>query len=731
MRFGLSFPTYRVPGWTLRYVDYHAFKKLLKASRYQDVHESLLYELAKVETFYLTQSRELHRRTLELQQTDHGGLEKHIESPLDLLEALQKLCWFGYVNYVAFRRLLQKVNANETHSFQRLLEDQSFMHQTGCLQDLRTVEATLESQNGFQNSSNPSQVSDTGDNPRLSGASGWTATEHAGYRGHWRLMKSIAETNAPTSLSPEATNNDSGHILPSGPTWLARRSNSLDTTQGHILVNLGASNTRSGKAAVELRTTPWRNYDGLRRQTGFALEIDIVGGAGSSELVLLPMLEDVTNQPIVFISKIPQEAIVVFRLFRVQDYRRPRAFHIGSGVAILSTLKERLASKHESLVRDNTIPILAKATLDMIGSLTFSFLVVTPLEHPIVPSVATRGFWNQDGRTEIVGHRGSGANTTRKTNLLIGENTIQSFLSAVASGASCVEFDVQLTKDLAPVIFHDFLVMETGGDVPLHTLTRDQFLHLSRLQSFDSTPELDGRTGKPRQRSQSENGFHRDGSSDLRHRMEYTEEGIRNEIKGNLRGCSIQEPSTTLEELLVKLPESIAFNLELKYPMLWEAEDRSMDFFAMELNLFVDTILKLIYRLGGKRSITFSSFSPEVCILLSIKQQDYPILFISKAGSVPTGDVRAGSLQQAIHFAKAWDLAGIVMLSEVFVLCPRLLRYAKSKGLVCGSYGDLNDDPDCAKIQAEAGLDAIMVNRVHLISQTLHESSKSASFSLE
>lgn len=118
----------------------------------------------------------------------------------------------------------------------------------------------------------------------------------------------------------------------------------------------------------------------------------------------------------------------------------------------------------------------------------------------------------------------------------------------------------------------------------------------------------------------------------------------------------------------------------------------------MELNIFVDTILEMVYRLGAKRSITFSSFSPEVCIMLSIKQQDYPILFINKAGSVPTGDLRASNLQQAIHFVKAWHLAGIVMLSDVFVPCPRLLHYAKSAGLVCGSYGNLNDDPACAQV---------------------------------
>jgi hypothetical protein len=34
--------------------------------------------------------------------------------------------------------------------------------------------------------------------------------------------------------------------------------------------------------------------------------------------------------------------------------------------------------------------------------------------------------------------------------------------------------DVQLTKDHIPVIYHDFLVGETGIDVPVHTMTLEQ-----------------------------------------------------------------------------------------------------------------------------------------------------------------------------------------------------------------------------------------------------------------
>lgn len=40
----------------------------------------------------------------------------------------------------------------------------------------------------------------------------------------------------------------------------------------------------------------------------------------------------------------------------------------------------------------------------------------------------------------------------------IRENTIASLKKAAASGADLLEFDVQLSKDMVPVIYHDFYV---------------------------------------------------------------------------------------------------------------------------------------------------------------------------------------------------------------------------------------------------------------------------------
>jgi glycerophosphoryl diester phosphodiesterase len=48
-------------------------------------------------------------------------------------------------------------------------------------------------------------------------------------------------------------------------------------------------------------------------------------------------------------------------------------------------------------------------------------------------------------------------------------------------GAELKDSDVQLTKDHVPVIYHDFLVSETGTDSPMHTLTLDQVSHHDSL----------------------------------------------------------------------------------------------------------------------------------------------------------------------------------------------------------------------------------------------------------
>ncbi|KAL9038736.1 MAG: hypothetical protein Q9214_005163 [Letrouitia sp. 1 TL-2023] len=555
---------------------------------------------------------------------------------------------------------------------------------------------------------------------------GWSAKEHAAYRGYLSLAKLLAAPVLPKSLpfsSPAMAYNslpfltrDQEIDLGKSLEWEDYASRHNEKT--HLLITLGSPNTRDSRGAVALSPGTGSSLHQVSSDAGYTISVHAIAAAASNDTkgqLRLPVVGDMINDPWHFTTENIEHVKIVFTIF-ASDGEGDGQIKVGSAVALLQTLRHSLARNREGLARYYTIPILSKDTLGFFGTVTFGLVMVTsPPPRKYVTQVAKRGFWKEGGPTQVVGHRGSGANSAAHTTLQLGENTIQSYQSAVKLGASAVEFDVQLTKDLIPVIFHDFLVMEAGGDTPLYTLQLNQFQHLSEAQvpkndlpSMAETRYAERNTHlddfHPKLRSKSVGAYDESRYLDLTDRMKFTESAMAGDHKGNLRGDSIQGVFPTFENMFTDLPETTAFNVEMKYPMLWEAEDRNMDYFAPEINAYVNIVLSTINRLAGKRSITFSSFSPEVCILLTLKQRDYPVLFLSKAGFIPVGDVRCSGLQQSIRFAKSWNLAGIVILSHPLVMCPRLIKYAKSAGL---------------KIQADAGLDVIIVDKVKLISMTL------------
>ena len=113
----------------------------------------------------------------------------------------------------------------------------------------------------------------------------------------------------------------------------------------------------------------------------------------------------------------------------------------------------------------------------------------------------------------------------------------------------------------------------------MYLLIFDQPMHLSHSQALNS-----GLT----QRSHSLSTFN-NRSQDLIRRMEHTEEVLPNNVEGILTGYSIPELSSTLGQLLIESPDSIAFNVERKYLMLWEAQYRKMEPYSMGPNFHVDT----------------------------------------------------------------------------------------------------------------------------------------------
>lgn len=564
--------------------------------------------------------------------------------------------------------------------------------------------------------------------------SGWTAKEHAALRGHLEIARRLAELG-PAMMLPRSAPKDNRISQAGTPPQSSldeRRSKNINReslsnvqkvpepvkTFGHrylrketmILVSLGTMDMRKDISAVKLDDIPLADAHATQLDTALSLVVSASGASGEPTVIDLPVQENIATEPITFMTADINKVKLLFDI--VPTYAGSKDRVVGRGVALLSTIKTSIGSKRISLQGDMKVPIVAASTLDVIGAVNFNFLMITPFQHPNMSVSEQHTYWKRIASTMVIGHRGLGKNTASRTSLQLGENTIQSFISAANLGAEYVEFDVQLTKDLVPVIYHDFLVSETGIDAPVHTLTLDQFLHIgegqkprqSRANPKNLSSALNGED-RPNERSHprrlrsysvdnsTQRNIHMDREIELTERMKHTRDFKKKGFKGNSRGSSIQSSFATLERMFDEIPQTAGFNIEMKYPMLHESEEEEMDQYAVELNSFVDTVLQKVYDKMGDRNVIFSSFNPDICLLLSFKQPCIPVLFLTDAGTALVGDIRAASLQEAIRFASRWNLLGVVSAAEPLVMCPRLVKVVKESGLVCVSYGTLNNDP--------------------------------------
>lgn len=163
-------------------------------------------------------------------------------------------------------------------------------------------------------------------------------------------------------------------------------------------------------------------------------------------------------------------------------------YHLGYHYILPNFLK-----KSEGILE---LPVTCASKHRPLGMMRIEYLKVTPL----LPSKCNLErsyvrYWNKRWTGLDVGHRGSGTSFKASDGNVIRENTIASLKKAVAHGADMVEFDVQLSKDLVPVIYHDFDIyvslkrkttLEANDmlELPMRELTLEQ------LKNLKVTPPL-------------------------------------------------------------------------------------------------------------------------------------------------------------------------------------------------------------------------------------------------
>lgn len=580
---------------------------------------------------------------------------------------------------------------------------------------------------------------------------GWTAMEHAGFRGFLKIAEmakpdivpadnltlngprrsseslslstqelSIYSQSQSSSLSSSATVFSYLNEKFSASSVLSDEDEPEDHNKRYlldnsmVLVNLGSMDIRDKRPPVELNVDNPAEFD-------LTISSPVCDGTYSFCLPIRlstnddPFLKRESMDQVSFYIKSPEDVTIFFDI--VTKHER---VSVGRAVAFLSEhIRKTSFDNTRSLYRAITIPILNLTTYGVLGKVTFEYLVVNPFNHPKLGTVNSHTYWDKLMSSQVIGHRGLGRNSDTM-NLQLGENTLESFEQAAVLGASYVEFDVQLTKDFVPVIYHDYLVSETGLDIQTHNLTLEQFLGISDQHHHSSTTRNRARS-PPVRRYRKENGYDSiyDDISNMSHRIRNTRDWKVKKFKPNIRGHHIQAPVITLEHAFKTVSKDIGFNIECKYPMIDECENEDMDCVGAEFNYWTDQLLKCIFDHANGRDVILSTFHPEVCIMLALKQDTFPVMFLTEAGNSPLVDVRAKSLQEAIKFARRWNLVGVIPEAVALNHCPRLANVVKDCGLKCITYGSLDNDVEVVKILVKNGVDAVVADAVLPVKQCL------------
>ncbi|XVE50058.1 hypothetical protein DITRI_Ditri01bG0131100 [Diplodiscus trichospermus] len=302
----------------------------------------------------------------------------------------------------------------------------------------------------------------------------------------------------------------------------------------------------------------------------------------------------------------------------------------------------------------------------------------------------------------VMGHRGSGMNKLQSPDprmKFIKENSVLCFNEAAKFPIDFVEFDVQVTKDDYPVIYHDnFILHEDKGAIVENRVTE---ITLAEFLSYGPQKEP-GNEGKPLFRKTND---------------------------GRIFEWKVEQdaPLCTLEEVFRNVDQRLGFNIELKF-------DDHVVYKEEELSRIIQVILKLtrvssfscwvVFENAKGRAVMFSSFQPDVVQLVRKLQSTYPVYFLTNGGCEIYNDIRRNSLEEAINLCLASGLLGIVSEVKAIFRNPGAVGRINDSRLSLITYGQLNNLAEVVYMQHVMGVEGVIVVLVKEISESVSELTK-------
>uniref|UniRef100_A0A7C9EZT3 glycerophosphodiester phosphodiesterase n=1 Tax=Opuntia streptacantha TaxID=393608 RepID=A0A7C9EZT3_OPUST len=293
------------------------------------------------------------------------------------------------------------------------------------------------------------------------------------------------------------------------------------------------------------------------------------------------------------------------------------------------------------------------------------------------------------GKFMVIGHRGSGVNNLQSSDRRmksIKENSILAFNHAAQLHLHYIEFDVQVTKDDCPIIFHDIHVLTKNEGAFIEKRVTE--MTLEEFLSYGPQRES-GKVGKPMFRKA------KDGST-----YEWRVEN--------------DDPLCTLEDIFQKVDRSMGFNIEMKF-------DDNKIYEESELERIVQVTLKVVNKYADGRPIIFSSFQPDAAQLIRKLQDNFPVFFLTNGGCEMYSDPRRNSLDEAVKLCLEGGLDGIVSQVRAIFRNPTMVPKIKESKLSLLTYGPLNNVPEAVYMQHLMGIEGVIVDFVQEIKEAVSD----------
>ncbi|CAF4097500.1 unnamed protein product, partial [Rotaria magnacalcarata] len=294
----------------------------------------------------------------------------------------------------------------------------------------------------------------------------------------------------------------------------------------------------------------------------------------------------------------------------------------------------------------------------------------------------------------------------------VSENTLASFKGAFQLGFDFVEFDVQLSKDKVPVVYHDFQVAITlkrkGQEaelfvVPVKDLTLPQLqslkiYHASKTDVTKADEEYDD-----------------DDQTTINNTMNslgtpMLSNGVDNQLKQQQDDKKFRSLFPTLQELFETLDPYLGFNVEIKYAMEYRKGGSEQNHY-FERNEYIDCILRCLINYAGKRVIVISTFDPDCASMLRLKQTLFPVLFLTQGdkGDWPQYlDIRTWSIDVGLCFIVAEHLSGLAAPALDILANKDFVKHVKENGKLLFIWGDEASDKDVSKCLLELRVDGLI-----------------------